>query len=44
MKCAMSYCDSDGIESHSMGLICKKCVSAEYSTTCPSCGHEFLVN
>jgi hypothetical protein len=40
------YCHNDDATiSHETGMICSKCAeSAEYSTTCPECGHGFLVN
>lgn len=35
----------EATQSHSSGMICDNCASrAEYLTTCPECGHEFLVN
>lgn len=38
-------CDNEATESHASGMMCKDCASsAEYSVTCPACGHGFLVN
>ena len=48
MKCVGwggGECNNEGTQSHESGMMCDDCArAAEYSATCPECGHSFLVN